>query len=439
MVALGTALVDAGHEVRMLGSPNGKAFAEEHGLRFDPLGLDIHDWFRNHAEFVQDRPLATFLSMSQEVNAQVRLHVQEMKRHGEWADIFVGGGVLHAAASVAEAFGKPYRYIAYCAQIVPSRLHAPYVVPFQRLPGWANLLSWQLMDLVLLAGAAPALNRVRRELLDLDPVWRITNQVTPRGSVILAVNPDLAPTPYDHDPDLRVTGFLHLPQSGPLPDDVDAFIEAGSPPVYIGFGSTTDHRAEQTTDLLVQAVEQAGARALIAHGWAGLAQGSLPSSCLAVGPLPHAVLFPRLSGVIHHGSSGTTATAALAGRPQLIVPHLLDQFYWGKHVQRVGLGPRPIRRRLLNSKNLSAAIRQLVDDDAMKTRARIFGERMQQRDGRAEAVKALEEAVYGRPFVRPIEAKREAALSPPSPAEIAARLAELPLRGSQPDTISLGD
>lgn len=81
---------------------------------------------------------------------------------------------------------------------------------------------------------------------------------------------------------------------------------------------------------MLEAARLAGVRLLLSHGWAALGEGeALPTTALAIGPQPHGKLFPRCAAVVHHGGAGTTATAARAGVPQLVVPHCGDQFYWG--------------------------------------------------------------------------------------------------------------
>ena len=137
--------------------------------------------------------------------------------------------------------------------------------------------------------------------------------------------------------------------TGAIDPDVASFIEAGSKPVYIGFGSMTDGDSIATTKLILEAAERASVRLLISSGWAGLGGGELPATCKILGEAPHALLFPKLAGVVHHGGAGTVSTAARAGVPQLLIPHLMDQHYWAYRLERRGLGPKAILRRKLTA------------------------------------------------------------------------------------------
>ena len=41
---------------------------------------------------------------------------------------------------------------------------------------------------------------------------------------------------------------------------------------------------------------------------------------------------------VHHGGAGTTTTAAAAGTPQIVLPHMYDQYYWGNQIERLNIG-----------------------------------------------------------------------------------------------------
>jgi sterol 3beta-glucosyltransferase len=131
-----------------------------------------------------------------------------------------------------------------------------------------------------------------------------------------------------------------------------------------------------------------GTRALVSQGWAGLADGPLPDGVMAVPTLCHGRLFPRCSSIVHHGGAGTTSTAARAGVPQVIVPHLADQFYWARRVSLMGLGPPPVLRRRLCAAQLAAALHH-ASEEIVVERAREVGERLQGQDPLARAVGAL--------------------------------------------------
>jgi UDP:flavonoid glycosyltransferase YjiC (YdhE family) len=78
---------------------------------------------------------------------------------------------------------------------------------------------------------------------------------------------------------------------------------------------------------------------------------------MSIGSVSHSVLFPRVRLIVHHGGAGTTATALRSGVPQLIVPHIVDQFFHGHRIAELGVGPAPIPKTKFNARGLSRAIR----------------------------------------------------------------------------------
>ena len=92
--------------------------------------------------------------------------------------------------------------------------------------------------------------------------------------------------------------------------------------------------------------------------------------------------------VVHHGGAGTTSSAARAGTPQVIVPHIADQFYWARRISQLGLGPPPVFRRRLQASQLADAVRH-AGEEIVAERARELGATLRAQDPLARAVAAL--------------------------------------------------
>jgi len=143
-----------------------------------------------------------------------------------------------------------------------------------------------------------------------------------------------------------------------------AFLEAGPPPVYIGFGSIVVEDPNAMTKLIFDAVKKTGQRALVSKGWGGFGadQVGIPKGIFMLGAVPHDWLFKHVSCVVHHGGAGTTAAGIACGRPTVIVPFFGDQPFWGDMVARAGAGPKPVPYKELTADLLAAAI-----TDALKS------------------------------------------------------------------------
>jgi UDP:flavonoid glycosyltransferase YjiC (YdhE family) len=152
-----------------------------------------------------------------------------------------------------------------------------------------------------------------------------------------------------------------------------------------------DHEREEMTRLVVEALEQAGQRAILLGGWSGLGSADLPDFILRVDYVPHDWLFPRVAAVVHHGGAGTTAAGLRAGLPTVVVPFFGDQPFWGWRVYELGAGPRWIPRKKLTAGKLTAAIQQAVNDPAMIQRTKELGQRIRAEDGIRTGVQLVEQ------------------------------------------------
>ena len=180
--------------------------------------------------------------------------------------------------------------------------------------------------------------------LALPPLQRFADQLVTRASapipVLYPYSPQLLPVPADFPPRVHVTGAWFLEPTTPWepPASLAVFLEAGPPPVYVGFGSTGGRGGQRRAQLMLGALAQTGQRGVLARGWGGLGPDTLPDTVYLLDEAPHDWLFPRMAAVVHHGGSGTTAAGLRAGKPTVICPAFGDQPFWGRLVQRGAAG-----------------------------------------------------------------------------------------------------
>lgn len=210
------------------------------------------------------------------------------------------------------------------------------------------------------------------------------------------VSPHVVARPADWAAHQQITGYLFDDDPAWTPPaDLSAFLAAGDPPVYIGFGSMPDSKPQATTRLFVEAVQQAGKRAVILKGWAGMGAADLPDSVHLLNYAPHNWLFPQMATVVHHGGSGTTASGFRAGVPTIIVPHNADQPFWGRRAAELGVGTAPIARGKLTADKLAAAIVEATTNRTMQAKAAALGEQIAPEDGVGAAVKVISDILEG--------------------------------------------
>lgn len=256
-------------------------------------------------------------------------------------DALVAAGLLPAAAgarSAAEMLGIHYVYASYHPTNLPSPHHRPPSFWSWPLPPGAidHRALWDLDAQNMNALFGPTLNRHRAEV-GLPPVHDVRGHAfTDRPW--LASDPTLGPWQDPTDLDVVQTGAWMLRDTRPLPAELVEFLDAGTPPVYVGFGSMPLRGPADLALAAVEAIRGLGRRVVVARGWAGLAPIDDGDDCFSVGEVNQQSLFGRVAAVVHHGGAGTTTTAAAAGAPQVVVPQGADQLYWAGRVGELGIG-----------------------------------------------------------------------------------------------------
>lgn len=406
IIALGKALKRSGHQIRVVASANFASWIEQHGLEAAAVRTDIQalmmgeggqEWIEHgHNPVLQTRVMAKLLD---EYGLEMMQDAWEACKD---ADVVASSFTSDVyAVSIAEKLHA--RHISTPLQPALVATKSGKSTPAALLPKRVSLLNYLLGKWLIepygwrLLGALN--NRFRQETLGLPRQSYQENQRGLRRMLIVqGYSRHIAPHPADWPDNIYTTGFWFLDeeQAWQPPGALLQFLQAGEPPIYIGFGSMAGRDPQSLTHLLIQAVEQSGQRAVLQSGWAGLGELHLPPSIFLLDSAPHRWLFPRMRAVVHHGGSGTTAESLRAGVPMVIVPHMADQPFWGSRVADLGAGPQPIPRNKLSAERLSSAIRQATSDPAMIQRARELGEKIRAEDGLGAAVTVIEAYISGR-------------------------------------------
>jgi len=305
---------------------------------------------------------------------------------------------------IAERLGVPCFAISVCPTFSPTRVFPNLAFAALPLGGGYNWLThiafdrstWQIFQLLYSCA------RRKNPNLPLCTAWpygRLNGRPVP---ILYAYSPAVSPKPRDWDEWRHVTGywFLNRPTDWQPPADLVNFIEAGPPPVYVGFGSVNDLGLEEVTIIALEALARSGQRGLLQTGWRGLDNADLPREVFKIEPgsIPHDWLFPHLSAVVHHGGAGTIAAGLRAGLPSVSIPFVSDQPYWGRRMAELGVGPKPIARRRLSVERLAGSITAATSDRDMRRRAAALGQHIHTEDGVANAVEVIHRhlAIRGR-------------------------------------------
>ena len=393
-VALGKALQARGHDV-LLAAPNDfEDWVGRHGLAFHPMGVDVRAMMQSPdvQGILAGSWLGIFRIWRRTVLPMVRDMLDATWESGREADVIVYHPKIVGAVDVAEATGAA----PVCASTIPlfATGEFPAILWTRDYGPWLNRLTYAAFNLAR-APYVSILNRWRKEAMGLGkgpmfkPLgWGGEDTVTR----LCMVSPTVVPRPADWDERAHMTGYWFLDEGQDWQPDpaLAAFLEAGAPPVYIGFGSLTVRDPDRLARAVVDGVRRAGVRALLATGWGGLDRIEVPDTVHVIESAPHDALFQHVSAVVHHGGAGSTAAGLRAGRPTLVCPMGLDQPFWGNRVWKLGCGPKPQSLRRLNADRFAQGLKDLVDREDYRSRASSVAAAIAREDGVGRTIEIIE-------------------------------------------------
>ena len=141
----------------------------------------------------------------------------------------------------------------------------------------------------------------------------------------------------------------------------------------------------QLTNMIVNAVKHTKQRAVLLTGWGGMENPTAEKDIMIINQVPHDWLFPKVKAVIHHGGIGTTAAGLCAGKPTGIVAFFGDQPFWGRRVQTLKVGPKPMVKKDLNANHLADLIKKVCNNSRYIMNAQRVGESIRKEQGHKKA------------------------------------------------------
>jgi vancomycin aglycone glucosyltransferase len=365
-LALAIELRDLGHTVRLCISPNFVDWAKSLGFEAVPMGVEM----RMPPSKSGGTPTLTpeeLRRLRESVPDLITDQFETIRAAAEGCDVIVGANAhQYGGPSIAERAGIGFVTAVYAPVSLPSPSLAPPPPPGQAVDASGSTsIEEQRRNTVQVWNdrALETVNR-NRDRLGLAPIDDVLDYVLTRRTW-LATDPVLGPAPETPGREIFQTGTWVFADRRPLPEDLDAFLQRGEPPIFVGFGSMP--AAGALAHRLIDAARAVGRRILVSRGWADLEVNDAPD-CMAVGDVSHDILFPRVAAVLHHGGAGATATAARAGVPQVITPMFGDQFYWASRIVALGIGATT-SHAAMTEESLPHVLRDVLDP-AVTHRAR---------------------------------------------------------------------
>ncbi|GAX76945.1 hypothetical protein CEUSTIGMA_g4392.t1 [Chlamydomonas eustigma] len=420
-IGIGLKLKEYGHRVRIASHKVYREFVTGFGLEFYPIGGDP----KVLSEFVvKHRGIMPGLNISDAM--QQREQVRDIL-YSSWGACVLPDPENPNKPFIADAIvANPPAYgHTHCAEKLNVPLHIIFTMPWTPTKAFPspfarikttiggqnskareimNWLSYFAVEDLAWLGMSGMMKDFRKRILQLhDWSKEAGSHAIYHSKVPITYiwSPTLVERPTDWPHYCEVVGFINvqlqkLTKYTP-PKELQEFLEAGPPPVYIGFGSLVMNDPAKLTADFLKAIKITGLRAIVQKGWGGLGAGVSASpipDVLFIEQAPHDWLFERCCAVVHHGGAGTTACGLYCGRPTFIVPFFGDQPFWGAACYKAGVGPAPVTIDDLTTDRIVEALKVLILPASL-SKAREVQARMKQENGVEATVDHLHRTIYG--------------------------------------------
>jgi len=403
-VALGKGLKAAGHAVTVCAPSSFKGFIQNEGLEYAFMSNQLLELIDTDAgrEALEDTNgvVGTIKTVSKMLSQTMPMFKNMM--HESWLaaqatkpDLILYNSKALSAPHIGEKLSIPAVLAILQPLVVPTAAFPAIGMPALPLGGGYNHFSYQLIH----AGYnsyGKIVNEFRKNDLGLEKASKSSGILTRSDGqpipVFHAFSELLIPRPADWGEQVFINGYWFMPQENnwQAPHDLLDFLADGEAPIYVGFGSMAGRDPEKKARMVIQALQNAGLRGVIATGWGGLDAGNLPERIFKIEGAPHDWLFPQMAAVVHHGGAGTTAAGLRAGKPTLICPFMGDQPFWGDLVYRRGFGVKPIPQKKMSVEKLTAAFVELKNNHSIREEAAALGAKLRAEDGVGDTVALIE-------------------------------------------------
>jgi vancomycin aglycone glucosyltransferase len=376
MLALAIELKKAGHEIILCAPPENEELVKSYSCQFAAVGTSLKDklaGISNKTTSPKTRPSAKF--MKQEITNQIEQLPEILKG----SDLVLAVGFVFGVPVVADYLNIMYRFMAFYPAILGGSKKDPL----------HGRILWQFGKQAMNAVLKSFINKKRKEfgLRPISDIW--ASWMGDR--VIVASFPALGAVREGLDFKSVQTGYMFLPPKTGLTNEAVKFLDSGTSPVFIGFGSNPIQNTGQVSHMLTETTRYLNKRFIISKGWAGLKDIEGTENCLFVDEEPYELLFPGVSVIVHHGGTGTMAAAAKAGVPQVAFPFMADQFQNRSQIVKLGLGPKTCDFKKISSKVLSEAITECISNENYSIRAKEIAGMIKDINGTELTVKVIEE------------------------------------------------
>lgn len=392
-VALAQRLKILGEEVRISGFSQFENFVRGYGIDYVPIEVDYEELGVDPKMLKQagsaDNPLKMILTFNKmkKYGAQIAKQTYDSLEGSELI-------VYHPGCVIG--------YFAAQEMNIPSVLATPF--PMNKTEEYLSVvtygkarptkinkkISYKMIQGMLWLASSNTVKRHWKERFGRVPknFKSPYEKISKDHIAMVSCSNFVFPRPKDWDKNIYQSGYWFVEENKEYKPskELEAFINNGEKPVYIGFGSVFDSdEKDKIVRIIIDALKKCGKRGIIS----GMGKvDNLPDNIISVDGIPHTWLFEKVSLVCHHGGAGTTAAGFRAGVPSVIIPFSNDQFAWAHRAFDLGVGAKPIYKKDLTADKLAEGINYALNKDIIE-RAEMLSKNIALEDGALDCAKEI--------------------------------------------------
>ncbi len=400
-IALALGLKTRGHSVSIVTFKNFRDLVSDYGIDFIPLDMDMENEIYTE-EIMEVLRNGNMLKFAQLVGRHSAKHnektILEVNKAADDFDFIVSSGLAFPTIlPITKKNNIGYAILNFSMPYSLTREFPAMGFGFQNIP-FLNRLSYYVFNYFAIKLVIQKEANQTASLLNL-PKWTTSQlrKVLMRSNqlIIHPMSKHLLPPPADWPTNSVVTGFLALPadlrNSNPnelISKDLEAWLERGEAPIYIGFGSIPVPDTALLKSIIQQLLLQTNHRIIYCLGWTKPFLDIEHDNLFIIDKINHDWLFPRCKLAIIHGGIGTIGAALKAQLPLIIASIVVDQPFNGQMIEKLNVGIHFPFRKLSFDKLISAIDRIL--DGNYRINAKLIGEKMRLENGVGESVEIIE-------------------------------------------------
>ncbi len=381
-ITLATALIQRGHEVTLSLPQIFEEHAKAAGINYVLQAYDDIGGMIDGAAETNQKTKHLLKWVRRVIDKQFEEFIPLLEKH----DILVSANTEFAAASVAEYCKKPIIRTAF-APFIPGTKIPPPVMPWPKVsPVFPPKFLWKMLNRGTNFMVRKTLNKNRQQR-GMPPIKNFGEHAAGSSFNFLMYSKFLGNTDPTWTYKWDIGGYCFndvIKYDEKVYQELMDFVRKDDRPIiFFTLGSCNAKQKDHFCERLLNICNKYQYKLIVGSGWSKTGTNLADKENVYVlnGPIPHTLIFPHCNAVIHHGGCGTSHSVARAGKPQMIVPLIIDQHYWGNRIHELGIGPDRVKIGKISDKQLEQNVFDLINKESYITKAKELGEKIQNENG----------------------------------------------------------